>query len=311
MIKTKKIFLIIILTFFYFSESSSLIKDSIFATVGNKAITKSDILDEIKIILILSGRAYSEDKKEQLKQVAIQTAIKRKIKQIEIDRYNFTQYNQSDLKYELNQLAVNLNTDLETLKGVFETNKIDFEKIINQLKTELQWNGLIFKLYSGRLQINIDEIDEKLKLIQDKKEIEEYLISEIIVRPSSTEKVEFQIKKIKEKIKNEGFENAAIDISISETALKGGDLGWVNENIISEEFKSKITNTPVGNISDPIFLPEGILFFKIRDKRKLENILNLEDAKNQIVNAEKTKILNMHSLSHYDNLKRSISIDYY
>tara|TARA_B100001123_G_C15293982_1_gene1018468 strand:- start:253 stop:1188 length:936 start_codon:yes stop_codon:yes gene_type:complete len=310
-IKTKKIFLIIILTFFYFSESSSLIKDSIFATVGNKAITKSDILDEIKIILILSGRAYSEDKKEQLKQVAIQTAIKRKIKQIEIDRYNFTQYNQSDLKYELNQLAVNLNTDLETLKGVFETNKIDFEKIINQLKTELQWNGLIFKLYSGRLQINIDEIDEKLKLIQDKKEIEEYLISEIIVRPSSTEKVEFQIKKIKEKIKNEGFENAAIDISISETALKGGDLGWVNENIISEEFKSKITNTPVGNISDPIFLPEGILFFKIRDKRKLENILNLEDAKNQIVNAEKTKILNMHSLSHYDNLKRSISIDYY
>ena len=129
MIKTKKIFLIIILTFFYFSESSSLIKDSIFATVGNKAITKSDILDEIKIILILSGRAYSEDKKEQLKQVAIQTAIKRKIKQIEIDRYNFTQYNQSDLKYELNQLAVNLNTDLETLKGVFETNKIDFEKI--------------------------------------------------------------------------------------------------------------------------------------------------------------------------------------
>ena len=78
MIKTKKIFLIIILTFFYFSESSSLIKDSIFATVGNKAITKSDILDEIKIILILSGRSYYEDKKEQLKQVAIQTAIKRK-----------------------------------------------------------------------------------------------------------------------------------------------------------------------------------------------------------------------------------------
>jgi len=200
---------------------------------------------------------------------------------------------------------------LETLKGVFETNKINFEKITNQLKTELQWNGLIFKLYSGRLQINIDEIDEKLKLIQDKKEIEEYLISEIIVRPSSTEKVELQIKKIKERIKNDGFENAAIDLSISESALKGGDLGWVNENVISEEFKSKITSTAVGDISDPIFLPEGIVLFKVRDKRKLENILNLEDAKNQIVHAEKTKILNMHSLSHYDNLKRSISIDYY
>ena len=56
---------------------------------------------------------------------------------------------------------------------------------------------------------------------------------------------------------------------------------------------------------------EGILIFKVRDKRKIKKIINLEDAKNQLVNAEKTKILNMHSLSHYENLKRSIAINYY
>ena len=69
--------------------------------------------------------------------------------------------------------------------------------------------------------------------------------------------------------------------------------------------------TPVGNISDPIFLAEGILIFKVRDKRKLKNVVNLEGVKNQLVNAEKTKMLNMHSLSHYDNLRRSLSINYY
>jgi len=37
----------------------------------------------------------------------------------------------------------------------------------------------------------------------------------------------------------------------------------------------------------------------------------LEDAKNELVNAEKTKILRMHSLSHYENLKRMIPIYYY
>ena len=37
----------------------------------------------------------------------------------------------------------------------------------------------------------------------------------------------------------------------------------------------------------------------------------LEDAKNYLVNAEKNKILNMHSTSHLENLKRNITINYY
>ena len=55
-------------------------------------------------------------------------------------------------------------------------------------------------------------------------------------------------------------------------------------------------------------MPEGILIFKVRDKRKITR--NLEEEKNQLVNFEKTKILQMHSLAHYDKLKRSVSINF-
>ena len=63
-------------------------------------------------------------------------------------------------------------------------------------------------------------------------------------------------------------------------------------------------------MSEAIILPEGILFFKVRDKRKIDKLKTIEEVKNQLVNAEKTKILNMHSLSHYDKLKRSVTINY-
>jgi len=52
------------------------IKDSLFATVGNKAITQLDIINEIKIILILTGQSFTEDIKEQLQSGAIQSIIK-------------------------------------------------------------------------------------------------------------------------------------------------------------------------------------------------------------------------------------------
>jgi len=309
-IKINKIITIIIFAFFFITNSNGAIKDSLFATVGGKAITNSDIVTEIKVLLIISGKSFSEDKRDRIQTTAVQGIIKRKIKEIEIEKYNFSKYNEADLDKELNSLAENLGLDLDTLKSIFETNKIDFSHIVNQLKIELLWNGLIFEIYKNKLSINIDEIDEQLKLIETKKEIEEYLISEIIVKPSEDE-INTQVEKIKNRIINEGFENVALDISISETAIKGGDLGWINTNMISKQIRTKILSTKVGEISEPILLPQGILIFKVNDIRKKEHTVNLEDVKNQLVNAEKTKILNMHSLQHYDNVKRSISINYY
>jgi peptidyl-prolyl cis-trans isomerase SurA len=203
--------------------------------------------------------------------------------------------------------------DLNTLKDAFITNEIDFSHVVEQMKTELLWNTLIFEIYKNRITINKDEIDDQLSKFQNqnKEKIEEYLISEIVIRSVEKDKIESEIKRLKDKISIEGFANVAMDVSISETSVSGGNLGWVSENSISEELKSKIAMTPIGNISEPIFLQEGILFFIIRDKRISKESSDLEEEKNKLVNTEKAKILRMHSLSHYDNVRRTISIRYY
>ena len=310
MINIKKIIIIIIISSFYLAESNAVIKDSLYATVGDKAITHSDIINEIKIMLILNNQSFSEEKKEYLQSLAIRSVIKTNIKKIEIEKYDL-ELSRDEVDKQLKKMANNLNMNFNTFKNIFTTNEIDFSIVTDQVQTELLWNSLIFQLYKDRLSINLSEIDEQLKLIERKKEVNEYLISEIIIKPIPKAKLESEIQKLKNRIKIEGFETVAMDLSISETALQGGDLGWVNENIISEKLKYKIINTPMGSVSKPIFLPEGILFFKVRDKRKSSKFTSLEEAKNELIDSEKKKILNMHSLSHYNNLKRSISINYY
>ena len=292
-------------------QVETVIEDGLYATVGNKAITKSDIINEMKVILILNNKSYSVDEDKKLRELALKSIIQRNIKQIEIEGNNFLQFNQQDFKKELLRLANNINVDVDTLKNICASNELDFSIIENQIKTELLWNSLIFQLYKNRISINLDEIDEQLKLIKNKKEIEEYLISEIVIKTVEKDKLESAIKELKNKIKIEGFESAAISLSISDSATRSGDLGWINENLISKELKSVITNTPVGNISEPILLPNGILVFKVRNKRKVERNIDLEEVKNELVNSEKTRILNMHSSSHYNNLRRSISIKFF
>ena len=311
MINIKKILIITIISLFYLTKSNAEIKDYLFATVGNKAITHSDIVREIKIILILSGKSFSEEMREELESVAIRSTVERSIKEIEVEKYESLKANETDINNELNRLAENINMDLDTLKSIFIANGIDFENVINQTRTEFLWNGLIFEIYKNRLSINIDEIDEQLKLIELKKEINEYLLSEILIKSVQKEEMESKIEDIKNKIKTEGFEKVALNLSISETSSKNGDMGWVSENAISENLKSKIINTSPGNVTEPILLPVGILFLKVRDKRKIEKNTNLEEVKDKLVKNEKVKILKMHSLSHFDKLKRSISIKYY
>jgi len=306
-----KIFVILLLLSLHFAKSHASVSDSLFATVGNKALTKFDILKELKLILIINGQSFSEDRRAQLESAAVSSAIKNVIKRMEIEKYNDLSYNKDDVNKEIARIADNLDMDTDLLRSTLLANEIEFSYLTEQIQTELLWNSLIFKIYKDRISINIEEIDEQLELVQNAKEIYEYLISEIIVKPVTQDLVQNKIDEVREKIKLEGFEQVAIDLSISETGLKGGDLGWINENVLSKDFKSKIITTKTGEISEPVILKEGILFFKVRDKRKVEKFSSLENAKNQLVKAQKTKILNMYSLTHYDNLKRSISIEYY
>ena len=311
MIKIKKILLLVLFLLINIEKTNAEISDGLFMTVGNKPITKSDIVDEIKIILILNNESYSDEKRDMLHELAVKSTIKRTVKKIELERNNFFRFSENDLEAELAKLAGNIFIDVDTLKNICESNELDFSKIEEQVKTELYWNSLVFEMYKGNLSINQTEIEDKLKIMQNKKKLNEYLISEIIINKVKPEELDSEIEKLKNKIEAESFENVARELSISESSIKGGDLGWINENIISEKIKNKLINTPIGTISSPIVLDNGILFFKLRDIREIEQDISLEEMKNQLINTEKTKILNMYSMSHYDKVLRSISVKFF
>ena len=181
----------------------------------------------------------------------------------------------------------------------------------SRIETELLWNSLIFKIYKNSLAIDENEINEQLAISKNKKNVSEFLLSEIIFSLVEKDNLELEAKKIKERIKSEGFEQVAMSLSIAETAENGGKLGWVSETVMAENFKSNIINTRIGETTKPILLPNGVLIFKVNDKRIKKNEIDLEAIKNELVNIEKSKLLKMYSLSHYDKIRRSIAIDYH
>ena len=99
---------------------------------------------------------------------------------LKINKNDFLEFNQQDLNNELDIIASKIGMNVETLKKICISNGLDFSIIENQIKTDLLWNSLTFQLFKNKISINLGEIDEQLKLIQDKKEMQsaELLISQ-------------------------------------------------------------------------------------------------------------------------------------
>ena len=174
--KIKKIILLIFISVFFSGKAITEINDGLFITVGNKAITKSDIVNEIKLILIMNNQSYSSDKRDQLQQIAVKEAIKRSIKQIEIEKYSLLNFSRRDLETEVERIATAIQVDVDTLRNICESNNLDFKILEKNIKTELLWNSLIFQLYKDRLVVNKVEIDESLEEIKGQKDKNEYLV---------------------------------------------------------------------------------------------------------------------------------------
>jgi hypothetical protein len=146
----KKILFIFIIFFSTLVNSSE--KIIILATVNNISITNKDLQNEILIIKVLNN--FKEIDKKILQQSAFQNLLELAIKEVELT------INKIEIKQQVKNQAFN------NLKKKLSDNGIKSKKIYNKIKKRSQieyaWNVLISSKYSWKLNINTNEIQQKL-----------------------------------------------------------------------------------------------------------------------------------------------------
>ena len=242
--KRTKILNCLLILFFLLQTSQTFgkITNSIVITVGNLPITYLDLIKEMKLVSIISNIKIDDSNKEQIKNIAAKSLIKRKIKETEINRYEIKDYNKNDLENLIKKTSINLGTNQDGLKKIMDRNNIDFEYLRSKFKVDLKWNSLIFELYKNKIVLNMSEVEEKINSEIEKADTNrKFLLSEIQVNIPEGE-LQPIIKKIMDNIKSEGFENTAKKFSIAKSSEKGGNVGWIDEKKLSKKINDNIKN---------------------------------------------------------------------
>ena len=160
--------------------------------------------------------------------------------------------------------------------------------IEKKITIEILWNQLIYTKFHQNVKVDENLIKKDLLV---KKKQNEYLLSEITIDIENKDK----INEINDTISEKGFAQAALLHSDSDTAQKGGELGWVKETSINKMIKEKLINLNIEEITKPIRIPSGFIIIQVKDKREIELDVNIDNEIKLIIQKKTNEQLNQFS----------------
>jgi len=293
---------------FTFAQAS--FQNKIIANIGDQIITSHELKNKIITSLILNNQEINQNSVNQNKKMALQALVNYKLKKNEIIKYDIKP-NKKAVDSYLERIASKFNVNADGLKKIFQINNLNFELYVDEIQIEYAWQQLIYNLYNKKLLLDDEQISEELnQLIKSQQSLLEYELAEIeLLLESSSEDIE-KINQIKTELTSNSFENTAIKYSASSSALDGGNLGWINAKALSNDIAIKLENMKVGQVTDPIYKTNSILFIKLLDKKKTSlNLENKEKLKNKIIADKKNELLDLYSNNHLTKIKNNTFIN--
>ena len=235
--------------------------------------------------------------------------INYKLKKEEVLKFNVN-VDKRALENHLKNLYLKYQTDSSGLEKLFNDRNLNLEFYLDEVKTEISWQALIFELYNDKIDIDDNEVDKELnEMIKDQKNIEEFKLAEIEILLENNSKDNNRLDEVVKQIKLVGFENAAIKFSTSSSALDGGEIGWINLKSLSDSVRNLIIEMKPGEISKPLIKSNSVMIFKLLDKRKLNvNDVDIKKIREGIISIMKNELFNLYSNSHLSKLKNDAFI---
>ena len=291
------IFTTIFFLSFYFKLAGSQV--FIKAKVNNKIITNIDIKNEKNYLLALNPNLRNLPD-ENINRYAIDSAINEKVKKLEIERLYEIEVNNNIINKIIKDLYSEIGiSNLEEFKKYLTKYNINLDVVEKKIAIEVAWNDYIVQKYNNSVLVDEDKIRNKIKNLSKKNYVENLLLSEIIFTLNENEDFDIKFEKIKDSIKNIGFEETAKIYSVSESKKSGGKIGWVYKSQLSNKISDQINKIELGEFTNPITVPGGFILIKLNNKKNQLMEINEEEQFKKALNFEKNRQLTMYSTLHY------------
>jgi peptidyl-prolyl cis-trans isomerase SurA len=247
-------------------------QNRIVAVINGDIVTTADVDGRRRLFAINAGLPISPEVLSRLTPQVTRALIDEKLRLQEIQRRRIA-VSDEDIATALGDIETRNGMPRGGLVQQLRRAGVEPRVLFDQLRVQIGWSRLIRGLLGQQGNPSEAEINEFLAAQRARTGQPEYLVSEIFI-PVDNPSEEGQVRRFVEDVvaqlrQGVPFPVAATQFSQSQTALAGGDLGWVGPNALDPEVARVVAQMPPGAVSGAIRVPGGFQIVALRQKREV------------------------------------------
>lgn len=244
---------------------------SIAAVVNGQAITNQDVDARARLFALSAGLPPDGDVVNRLKPQITSQLIDQTL-QLQAIEKNKIVVPMDEIAKTLDSLDQRNGMAAGGLQAKLASMGVPYSTLVNQIRIELGWTDVLKKSLGPDLRPTPQDIKAEQRALKRQIGETQYHISEIFIpidRPSDEAGAQrFADTVIKQLRNGAPFPVVAAQFSQSQSALTGGDRGWVDPDLLDPQVKAIVDRMPAGAISDPVRVAGGYSIVMLEGKRQ-------------------------------------------
>ena len=279
MFRTFLISLALLLSFFTHSLRAEIL-DRIVAVVEEDVVLDSELNREAASILQKIKESQMPVPPEPiLRKQVLERLILQKL-QYQLAERSGAQVNDEMLQAAINGMAAENNMSYEQFRDTFEKQGLDYQAFEERVKNEIIVEQLRLREISERIKVTDREVQHYLETRADSGDDVSYRLGHILISlpegasASAIQTARAKAENVVAKLRaGQDFSQMAMQVSNSDSALNGGDLGWRSQDQMPTAFTDVVPDMQKDDVSEPIRTSSGFHIIKIFD---LKGQINLD-----------------------------------
>ncbi len=244
----------------------------IIAVINGDIVTRADVDGRRRLFALNAGLNASPASLDRLNPQVTRLLIDERLRLQEAQRRRVPVTDQ-DIAQSITDLERRNNLPTGGLVAQLRRAGVEPRVLFDQLRVQIAWSRLIRAMLNAQGTISDTEVADFIAATRARAGQQEYLVGEIFV-PVDDPAEEPDVRRFVDEIVAQlragvPFPVAATQFSQAQSALAGGDLGWVGAEAVDPAVQRVLAQMPPGAIANPIRVPGGFQIVTLRQRREV------------------------------------------
>jgi peptidyl-prolyl cis-trans isomerase SurA len=250
------------------------VSNGIVAIVNGSVISREDIENRERLFVLSTGLHPSDEVLNRLSPQVTRALVDERLELQEMQRRKIV-VSDADIAAAIKQIESRNGMPEGALRARLAAQGVTLRTLIDQIRVQIGWARVLRDQLGENAHITDTDISDRIARLKAETGQTEYRVGEIFIpvdQPShEADAQRFADTVIGQLRAGAPFPIVAAQFSTAQTALEGGDLGWVRPNNLDPALAKIVTEMPDGAISNPIRVIGGFAIVTLRGKRQIGN----------------------------------------